>query len=212
MKEDANTKFVRNYSKLVRCIDIKGGSCEKCGRDLLEHPWEADFHHINGKSKYLPISQMLGQRMSNILKELAKCRLLCVACHRLLHFDFERFHRFETEIRDRANALDIHKKPIDEDRVYRLVKRGLSSDAIGKKLQVPGRTVRTLIRRLEKSKGEKLMLTKREYLNKHQKITDTEIVTAKKAGTKNMDICEQYSISYSGLASRLSQLRQRGEL
>lgn len=61
-------------------------SCETCG---FSHPAALDFHHTDSKEKETEISKMVTESYSkeNILNEIAKCRILCSNCHRILHFD-----------------------------------------------------------------------------------------------------------------------------
>ncbi len=212
MKEDPEQKFVRVYGKLMKCIEMKGGKCQECGKDLRNKPWLADFHHRPGETKYTTISQMYGQRFSSIKKELGKCDLFCNECHRLHHFDHERFDRLRNDILEYRDGIDPDAKEIDQDAVFRLVKQGISSDKIGRMLGVNGRSIRTVIRKLEKDRGEKLMLTKREYINKHQKITDDELIECKKQGMSMDDICSKFNMSHSGLYTRVHRLRNTGQL
>lgn len=58
------------------CREILGGKCAKCGSvDRLE------FDHIDPATKVAPISSMAAQARAAVLKELAKCQLLCKTCH-----------------------------------------------------------------------------------------------------------------------------------
>ena len=61
-------------------------SCPICGED---HPACLEFHHIDPKTKLLPISTMISLKKPKIevLKEIEKCVLLCSNCHRKLHYE-----------------------------------------------------------------------------------------------------------------------------
>ena len=58
-------------------------SCIKCGEN---HPACIEFHHINPEEKEYTISMLSGKTLKFILKEAAKCQILCANCHRKLHF------------------------------------------------------------------------------------------------------------------------------
>ena len=57
--------------------------CEICG----EHrPACLDFHHTNPNEKDRNISSTLGWSIGRIEREIAKCKVLCSNCHRVLHW------------------------------------------------------------------------------------------------------------------------------
>ena len=59
-------------------------ACSACGEN---DPCCLDFHHTNGEEKEFLVSGMAGHGVSKdkILKEIAKCVVLCANCHRKLH-------------------------------------------------------------------------------------------------------------------------------
>ena len=71
--------------------------CVECGED---NPVLLDFDHLDPKTKRKGIARMLTTLYwSTIEKEIAKCRVLCVKCHRLHtakqlgHYSLEDFLR-----------------------------------------------------------------------------------------------------------------------
>ena len=60
-------------------------SC-KCGES---HPSCLDFHHRNPDEKEIAIGDVDNRKWSKekILKEIAKCDVLCANCHRKHHFE-----------------------------------------------------------------------------------------------------------------------------
>lgn len=77
-------KFRRRLKK--KCLDYKGGKCERCGyykcNDALE------FHHLDENEKDFGISANGIARNWNLIKnELDKCILLCSNCHREVHYE-----------------------------------------------------------------------------------------------------------------------------
>jgi len=69
--------WLHNYKKTLKCT--------KCGEN---HPATLDFHHRDPKDKIGSIahSSCLGWGMKKLLKEIAKCDVLCANCHRKLHY------------------------------------------------------------------------------------------------------------------------------
>jgi hypothetical protein len=63
-------------------------ACVECGED---HPATLDFHHRDPSTKEANVSSThrLGWSEKRILKEIAKCDVLCANCHRKLHYEGE---------------------------------------------------------------------------------------------------------------------------
>lgn len=59
--------------------------CESCPET---HPATLDFHHRDPKEKDLDVTRTIrdGWAKERILKEIAKCKVLCSNCHRKLHY------------------------------------------------------------------------------------------------------------------------------
>lgn len=79
-------KKYRNIKQ--KCIDYKGGKCEKCGYNKCQAA--LDFHHIDPTEKNFQISQFQffdwGKNKYKIINELDKCMLICANCHREIHY------------------------------------------------------------------------------------------------------------------------------
>ena len=59
----------------------------KCGQS---HPAALDFHHLDPSKKDGNIVEMIytnGWGKERVLKEVAKCEVLCASCHRILHWE-----------------------------------------------------------------------------------------------------------------------------
>jgi len=71
-----------------KCIEYKGGKCEKCGYDKCQGA--LDFHHVDPTEKDFNISKARHTSWEKhhikIKSELDKCQLLCANCHREQHF------------------------------------------------------------------------------------------------------------------------------
>ncbi len=74
-------KFADDYKKLHKC--------KNCGFD---HPAALEFHHRNREEKEFEISMMIRyhKNIELIKKEIEKCDVLCVNCHRILHWNESR--------------------------------------------------------------------------------------------------------------------------
>jgi len=64
-------------------------SCQECG---FSHPGALQFHHRKTETKRYNISIIVAQAysMKTILKEIAKCDILCANCHSIHHFETRR--------------------------------------------------------------------------------------------------------------------------
>lgn len=62
---------------------VKDKSCVNCGES---DPVVFEFHHKNPKEKEFEIGSALNRKRENVLKELAKCIILCANCHRRVHW------------------------------------------------------------------------------------------------------------------------------
>jgi len=60
-----------------------GGKCSDCG--YAANLAALAFHHINGKEFQLDVRSLSNRKISSILNEVAKCKLLCHNCHAETH-------------------------------------------------------------------------------------------------------------------------------
>ena len=72
---------IRRYRNKKEAVRIKGNKCKKCG-------WVGPlagfcFHHT--KNKKFEISKIANKSWNIIVKELKKCKLLCLNCHSIEH-------------------------------------------------------------------------------------------------------------------------------
>ena len=73
-----------------KCIEYKGGKCERCGL-ISDHTTIYDFHHTDPSKKDFSVSEYTDKRskkgvLDELLKiELDKCLLVCANCHRVEH-------------------------------------------------------------------------------------------------------------------------------
>lgn len=88
--QDQHKLYIRTRSKKLRLAlrlwieELKAQEgCKVCGE---ADPACLDFHHPN-KDKVMSVGDALGRKFgkAKILKEIAKCVVLCSNCHRKLH-------------------------------------------------------------------------------------------------------------------------------
>lgn len=75
----------RGAIKRATLIAMKGGKCETCGYN--KNSAALCFHHTDPTVKEIPIDmrRCSNTKMETLLKEAAKCILLCHNCHMELH-------------------------------------------------------------------------------------------------------------------------------
>ena len=67
-----------------KCVDYKGGECERCGYNKSN--CALDFHHKDPNEKDFGIGKQRRTKFDEkIMAELDKCMLLCANCHREKH-------------------------------------------------------------------------------------------------------------------------------
>lgn len=75
---------IRSRKFKIKCVEYKGGKCEKCGYDKCNAALE--FHHKDPEKKDFGIASQKTRSLNEKVKlELDKCDLLCSNCHREEH-------------------------------------------------------------------------------------------------------------------------------
>lgn len=68
----------------IKCVEYKGGSCEKCGYD--KYIGALQFHHLDPNKKDFGLANVKSHKFDEkIKKELDKCILVCANCHFEIH-------------------------------------------------------------------------------------------------------------------------------
>ena len=68
-----------------RAIAHMGGKCADCNRSYPRSVY--DFHHLDPTKKDMQWNQLRKRSWNCVLKELAKCVMLCSNCHRIRHIN-----------------------------------------------------------------------------------------------------------------------------
>lgn len=70
----------------IKCVEYKGGCCEKCGYD--KYVGALQFHHLDPNEKDFALSKVKSHSFNEkIIRELDKCMLVCANCHFEIHGD-----------------------------------------------------------------------------------------------------------------------------
>ena len=72
-------------NKKRKCVDYKGGKCEKCGYNKCLS--SLHFHHIDESNKSFSISSNYCRSWKTIKAELDKTILVCANCHGEIHHE-----------------------------------------------------------------------------------------------------------------------------
>jgi hypothetical protein len=83
--KDAKRKRGQEIKAFIQQQKV-GLSCKRCGNSDAR---VLDFHHLDKNSKELGVSYIHTKGWGNarILREIAKCEVLCANCHRILHWE-----------------------------------------------------------------------------------------------------------------------------
>jgi len=73
----------RGLERKLYFIDKLGGKCSSCG--YSSNLAALAFHHVSGKEFQLDAHSLSNRKIHPILKEIAKCKLLCNNCHAEVH-------------------------------------------------------------------------------------------------------------------------------
>lgn len=76
---------VHRSSRVAELASIKEAlGCHVCGCNI---PSTLDFHHIDPSTKLFEVSHIATYGWNMVLAEIAKCNIICVNCHRKLHYE-----------------------------------------------------------------------------------------------------------------------------
>ncbi len=73
----------RGLSRKLNFVRKLGGKCSNCGYST--NIAALAFHHLGGKEFQLDMRSLSNRQLEPILKEVAKCTLLCHNCHAEVH-------------------------------------------------------------------------------------------------------------------------------
>ena len=103
-RKNSNTyhsQTLRGLSRKIEFINLKGGSCIKCGYN--KNISVLEFNHLCCKLFPLDLRNLSNRNKKDLLDELDKCELLCANCHR-------EYHNPELNIEKVTNLLFNNRK------------------------------------------------------------------------------------------------------
>lgn len=127
----------KRYILKQKCIDYKGGKCEKCGYNKCNEALE--FHHLNPETKLFDISSnCYNHKWSDVEKELDKCIMLCANCHRELHSEMNIEQKEKIFIK---NKFRLYNEETSKQIVNMKDNEGKSFYTIARELKIARNTV-----------------------------------------------------------------------
>lgn len=69
--------------KIINAIKLEKG-CKRCGWN--SDPVALDFHHRDRASKLFRLAGHMNGNIQTLMREAAKCDVLCANCHRITHY------------------------------------------------------------------------------------------------------------------------------
>ena len=87
-KSERTKKFQQARRQFLNEYKLNLG-CSVCG--YREHAAALHFNHVSGIKKF-NLSQDAKRKLSDILKEMTKCEILCANCHAIHTFENKHFH------------------------------------------------------------------------------------------------------------------------
>ncbi len=73
----------RGLERKLYFVKMLGNKCSECGYD--KNLAALAFHHLGDKELKLDVRSLSNRNIEPIIKEVAKCRLLCHNCHAEVH-------------------------------------------------------------------------------------------------------------------------------
>lgn len=117
----------------IKMLEYKNTNCcSKCGYSELNSALE--FHHTNPDTKEFSMSSYRGgtEISDTYKKELDKCVVLCVNCHREEHYDLNFYKNHKDLIIEKTKNIKEPQRPLDKNEVKRLFESGMSQKEISK--------------------------------------------------------------------------------
>lgn len=136
VEADERTNLLKSYLLEYKNIN----KCEECGY-ITSNLSGLSFHHIGEKDMLISTGISKAARydrhysedlvIKNLKKEIDKCIVLCINCHRKRHINNNKYERFKKLIINKSETLK-QKKWVDRDEVMRLNKLGMEQKEIAK--------------------------------------------------------------------------------
>lgn len=144
--------YILNQARKRAFIELSGGVCNSCKKNLLDHPSCAVFHHLIPKEKKFEPNQLMTRNFQRSLKEIKKCILLCANCHNEIHFNNKRYHIELKNIIEASKRLTLIEPSgkgtdviLNKDIVLNLYKKTNSIGEVARELKVSRGPVRKVL-------------------------------------------------------------------
>lgn len=126
----------------IKMLEYKNTNCcSKCGYSELNSALE--FHHTNPDTKEFAMSSYRGgtEISDTYKKELDKCVVLCVNCHREEHYDLKFYENHKDLIIEKSKNIKELQPALDKEEVRRLYESGTKPVEIAKKYNASKGTI-----------------------------------------------------------------------
>jgi len=169
-----NGMYIRTNAKKLKMIIHMGGKCKDCGLALEEKLPIADFHHLDPNLKEFNPSDSTTMSWDKCKAELDKCVLLCTNCHRVRHYDWERFYENREKIREYVGEVEDKQM----NRVFN------DAEVVSQVLELhsQGLFVRTISQRLGIERASVMAILKRNNRKPNKYIAADELTKIDKDG------------------------------
>lgn len=140
-----NNNNIHNAYKNDLLDTLNRSKCEKCGY-RGKNLGSLSFHHVEKEDKNFIISDAINGNISlsiqEIYNEISKCKILCSNCHRLEHFDQNRFNSISNIVKsEETRAIRKMCKPVDKNLVLKMFNDGMRQIDIAKNLKCAKSTI-----------------------------------------------------------------------
>jgi hypothetical protein len=155
---DPVLEYARRMARILYAIEYLGRYCYFCKLDGFEFPWLIDFHHKDEKTKSYEVKNKLyGGAFNSHKKEIDKCILTCVSCHRNNHANKEKYQQHRDIILEKLEEIrkngtgKITKNHfltgIEMDKILQMINEGFIMSEISEQLNLNYGTVKSFVKR-----------------------------------------------------------------
>jgi hypothetical protein len=145
-KNNHNRRQFNRKIEILKKIGIF--KCDQCGYSGKNFA-SLDFHHIDKNKKKFKIADATNVTIGEIIDETKKCKVICKNCHKMEHFDIDRFNSLKLLIKYKIDNPKEKTKPVDTNTVWKMYrKHGRSQTYISEHLGVGNGTISHILKRI----------------------------------------------------------------